>query len=177
MTEIVSQVAQPSVLVTLGINGKLFLAQLVNFGIIFFVVWRWVYRPLLKTIDARDKKIATGLANAEEAKRRLAQAEEEERQLMRQARQEAQAFVETARTEAAQERKALIAKTEEDVKRQLEELRAQLNRERASTVLAVKKEVVDLMVVALERLLPNMVQGKEQREIMAEALKDLRVNE
>src|SRR3989344_5376390 len=54
-----------SLLGTLGIDWKLFLAQLVNFGIVLFVFWKWVVKPLGKTLAERQKRIETGLQNAD----------------------------------------------------------------------------------------------------------------
>src|SRR5581483_2231836 len=62
------------VLGTLGINWKLFLAQLINFGIVLFIFWRWVVTPLGKTLTDRQNRIEQGLKNAdqtEEAKKKF----------------------------------------------------------------------------------------------------------
>lgn len=66
MSELLSQ---------LGINFKLLLSQGVNFFIVLAVLTAFVYRPLLKLLEERRKKIEIGLKGAEEAERRLAQIE------------------------------------------------------------------------------------------------------
>jgi len=54
-----------------GIDWKLFLSQLVNFGIILVVLSFFVYKPVLKVLKDRSKKIKEGLDKAEEAGIRL----------------------------------------------------------------------------------------------------------
>ncbi len=54
-----------------GIDWKLFLSQLVNFIIILAVLTFFVYKPVLKTLKDRNKKIKEGLDKAEEAGVRL----------------------------------------------------------------------------------------------------------
>ncbi len=54
-----------------GIDWKLFLSQLVNFGIILVVLKFFVYGPVLKVLKERNKKIKEGLDKAEEAGVRL----------------------------------------------------------------------------------------------------------
>ncbi|MCX6724301.1 MAG: ATP synthase F0 subunit B [Candidatus Staskawiczbacteria bacterium] len=54
-----------------GIDWKLFLSQLVNFGIILIVLWFFVYKPVLKVLKDRNKKIKEGLDKADEADVRL----------------------------------------------------------------------------------------------------------
>ena len=43
---------------TLGINGKIFLAQLVNFVLVLIVLWRWAFTPIVKILDKRRDQIA-----------------------------------------------------------------------------------------------------------------------
>src|SRR3989338_10025020 len=69
-TEVVGEAAarseeSSSVLGTLGINWKLFLAQLLNFGIVLFVFWKWVVKPLGTTLTKRQERIESGLKNAD----------------------------------------------------------------------------------------------------------------
>src|SRR5262245_13672557 len=51
----------------LGVEWNLFVAQLVNFAIVFFVMWKYVYTPLMKTLDERTARIEKGLKDAEAA--------------------------------------------------------------------------------------------------------------
>ena len=46
-----AEAAKESVLGALGVNWKLFIAQLLNFSVVLFIMWKWVYTPLLKAID------------------------------------------------------------------------------------------------------------------------------
>ena len=55
----------------LGINGKLLLAQIVNFFILLYILKRFAYKPILKVLDDRKEKIEKGLRDAENAKDKL----------------------------------------------------------------------------------------------------------
>jgi F-type H+-transporting ATPase subunit b len=54
-----------------GIDWKLFLSQLVNFALILIILTVFVYKPVIKIIKERNKKIKEGLDKAEEAGVRL----------------------------------------------------------------------------------------------------------
>ncbi|MBI3273673.1 MAG: F0F1 ATP synthase subunit B [Candidatus Colwellbacteria bacterium] len=58
-------------LTQLGVNWKLLFTQGVNFLILLVVLTAFVYKPLLKLLDERRRKIETGLKGAEEAEARL----------------------------------------------------------------------------------------------------------
>ena len=55
----------------LGINWKLFLSQMINFAILFGALTFLVYKPLMKVMNDRTKKIQDGLEKAQEADTRL----------------------------------------------------------------------------------------------------------
>ena len=49
----------------LGIQWKILLAQTISFSIVFFVLWRYAYKPIFNLLEIRRVKIAEALANAE----------------------------------------------------------------------------------------------------------------
>ena len=72
----------------LGINWKLFLSQAFNFAILFVVLTVFVYKPLIKVIKERSKKIKEGLDKAEEADVRLKEVDEIGKGKLREAQQQ-----------------------------------------------------------------------------------------
>jgi len=60
----------------LGINWKLFLSQMFNFAVLFSVLTFLVYKPLMKIMKDRTKKIEDGLIKAQEADTRLKEVDE-----------------------------------------------------------------------------------------------------
>lgn len=64
-----------SLLGQLGIDGKLLIAQGINFLIVLVVLRAFIYRPLLAMMKLRREKIERGLIFAEEAERKLAEGE------------------------------------------------------------------------------------------------------
>ena len=93
-------------LAQLGIDWKLLLAQVVNFGILLFILKRYAYQPMLQLMDERAARIEKGLKDAEAAEQKLRSVEEEEKAILAGARQQAkELLVETDK--AAKERDAL----------------------------------------------------------------------
>ncbi len=170
MTEVVTQ---PDVLGSLGINGKLFLAQLINVGIVLFVVWRWVYRPLLKVMDTRAKKITDGLDHAAQAKQWLAEAETKKTDMIREAMHEAQALINEAQATAETKRQEVLQETQADLERQLQEARARLKQDKEALLQAAKGELVTLIAAATERVAGEIMEEKGQKSSIERALRAL----
>src|ERR1017187_10313567 len=60
-----------------GLSLPFFLAQVLNFSIVAFILWRFAFKPVLATIDERQKKIASGLQYADEMKAKLEAVQQE----------------------------------------------------------------------------------------------------
>ncbi len=71
-----------------GIDWRLLVAQAVNFFILFFVLWRFAYRPVLAILAERRKKIEEGLNMREEAERKLGEARHSGEAIVKKAEQE-----------------------------------------------------------------------------------------
>lgn len=170
MTEVVSQ---PGLLGSLGIKAELFGAQLLNFLIILFIVWRFVYRPLLRTMDKRTKKITDGLRDADEAKMALQKAQESKKAVLKEADKEAQALIDKAHAEAEEQRKEMLAETHREIEKHVEQARQQMKDEREATVKAVKSEMAQLVMVATEKVLGKGLTDKDQHAFIERELKDL----
>src|SRR5712691_9762218 len=84
-----------------GINAVAFLSQLVSFGIVFLILWRWGFPAIIKMLNQRQAVIREGIENAERAKRELAEATNRAEQVLAEARRQAQETIEQA-TKAAE---------------------------------------------------------------------------
>ena len=80
-----------------GVEPKLILFQIISFLILFAVLYKFGIKPTISTMEERNKKIESGLKNAEETQIRLSAAAQESAQLIKQAQQNAQKVVDEAR--------------------------------------------------------------------------------
>jgi len=123
------------------------LAQAIAFGIFIWFTARFIWPPLLRAIDARQKQIADGLAAAERGRQDLelasrraedivGQARERSQEILAQAEKRAAQIVEEAKTQAKKEGDRIItgakAEIDQEVFRAKEALRTQV------AILAVK---------------------------------------
>lgn len=168
MTEPVSQ----GVLGTLGINGKLFAAQLFNFGLVLFVMWRFVYRPLLTLMEKRTKEIQDGLKHAQDAKVRLADAQTEKERILKDARTEAQAFIKDSQEKAEALRQEKMAQAKAEIEKIIMETKQQIKQERDAAFLVLKGEIGLLVGQALEKIVSNLDE-KTKRRLVDQAIQDL----
>lgn len=105
---------------SLGIDWKLFLAQMVNFGLLVFLLTKFFYRPILEKIERDEKTLQEAetksktlekekQAFAEEKKREIQEARKQAKEIIQEAENIAHELEERTRKEASAEREAVIA--------------------------------------------------------------------
>src|SRR3989344_3735833 len=103
----------------LGIDGRLLLWQVINFAILFVVLRKFAYRPILEILRKRAETIQKGFEDAEKAKAALHDAREEREKIIREARKQASAILndaeESGRSDVAREREQMFKEAKKEV--------------------------------------------------------------
>ena len=101
-----------------GLDARFLIAQIINFVIVAAILYKFAFKPVLATIEERQKTIAEGLEFSEEAKAKLADSEKQHAATLQKAQQEAQAILAEARDNA----KALMDKQAEEASARSEDM-------------------------------------------------------
>ena len=155
----------------LGIDWRLLLAQMINFGILVFVLTKFLYRPMLKLLDERRQKIAEGLAQAEEAAKARRETEEWRKLEEQKLRQEADRILAEAKTQGEALQENITAKAFEEANRIREQTRKDLERERQRVFQEAQKELAGLAIFAAEKVLERSMSDEDTKKAAEEAVK------
>lgn len=134
-----------------GIDWKLLIAQAVNFGILFVALWLLLYKPVLKVLDERAKKIAQGVEDAERATEKLKGADTEAAAVVAKADTEASNILAAARDAAGTERARLVKDAEARAAAIETEAEARAKEASAKALRESEKEIARLAVLAAEK--------------------------
>ncbi len=140
-----------------GIDWKIVLAQLLNFGILMFILYKIGYKPLMKFVEERTNRIEEGVKNAERAQAALANAKAEQEQILAEARKEAVAIIESARQKATEQGDALIAKAKQEVGAVVVQGKKAIETERQKMLDEVKRDVVEMVMQSTEKVLSGAI--------------------
>lgn len=157
----------------LGIDGKLLLAQIVNFFILLYVLRRFAYKPVLRLLDERREKIEKGIKDADEAHKKLISAEESERKLLDEARKEAQAMVASAQEAARKVRDELVKAAQEESARLIETARKTIEDEKMRVMREIRDDVSNLIMTATEKVIEVKMNAENDREMTRKALEEM----
>ena len=158
---------------TFGLDWKLFLAQLINFGIIVFVLTKFVFKPLIKTMDERKAKLEKGVKDADEAEKALTSAKDAEAQIVADARKHAKELVDEAKQQGESEKQKRVQKSSEIIATQLEESKKQAMRDAEQAMGGVRKDIGVLVAEATNRVTNGLLDEKKHRKLIDEAISEL----
>ena len=108
----------------LGLDWKVFLAQLVNFTILYLLIKKFALGKIIALMDKRQQVISEGLENAQKAEKTLAQATEKEAAVIAKARTEAKEIIGEARGQAKVVGDKVIADAKEQANKIVKNARA-----------------------------------------------------
>lgn len=156
---------------TFHIDIKLIIAQFVNFSIVLFVLYKFAYGPILKALNNRTEKIAEGLKNAEDAKKKLQEMEIKEKEVLTEARKEAQMLIESAEETAKKNKEEFLNETKKKADEILASTQRQLEDEKKTMISEIKSEVADLVVSATGKIIDEKMDSEKDKELIERSIK------
>ena len=154
----------------LGINLPSLLAQLINFTLLLVLLTVLAYKPLLRVLDERKKRIQQGLEASEEAQRRLAQTEQEVTRELDKSRQEGQTLIAQAQQMSARIQEEGRQQARAESEQLLQRARSEIQMERDGAIADLRREFADLTIRAAERVIKRSLDRQAHRQLIEEVL-------
>jgi F-type H+-transporting ATPase subunit b len=149
----------------LGINWALLIAQLFNFGILVWLLWRFLYTPVLNMLNERTRRVQEGLQDAERVREQLARAKQDYDAELARARQEAAGILAQAQERAKTQEQEIIAQARQEGERIRSEAREQAMQEREQLLRDLKNQMAELVTMTATRVLGEELKSNHERLI------------
>jgi F-type H+-transporting ATPase subunit b len=156
----------------IGINLPLLIAFIINFVILFALLGLVLYKPVMKMLDERSKRIKESMERAEATKEEYAHAEEVVKKLISKAREDGQALV----SQATQIGERLKEEAREGARKEaqviVDRTRAELEEERDRIIDDLRREFVDISISAAEKVIKETLDKERHRKLIEETLEE-----
>jgi len=160
---------------TLGIDFKVMLAQIINFGILIAVLTKLLYKPILGMLEQRRKRIEESLKKADEIDKKMALMEEETGHRRDQAKKEATEIIGEAKSTAEKDREKILVSATAESDRVKAAGREQIELERQTMLDETKKRVGKLALLLVTRSLKQDMGEEFYERNINMALKEIEV--
>jgi len=137
---------------------------LLAFGIVFFILAKYAWKPILKSLNEREKNISDSILSAENVRKEmselksqnealLAEAREERAQMMREAKETRDKIIMDAKEQARQETNKIVADAQNVI-----------NQQKMAAITDLKNQVGNLVLEVSEKVLCRELNNKEEQE-------------
>ena len=168
------EVESGGVIGTLGLNAKLFIAQLINFSIILFILWRWVWKPLGGALESRRKKIEESVAKAEAIDKQMQETQILREQKLRDAAGEAEAVLKRNLDAAEKMKTEIVSTAHGEAEKILIKAKETIEAEKQQMLKEVRTELADLVVMSTEKILRQKLDEKNDKKIVEEVMRSVK---
>lgn len=142
-----------SIISDFHIDWRLLIAQIINFSVVFTVLYYFAFKPIFKMMGERTGKIEQGLKDADDSRLKLNAVEKETQVIMKDARKNADAIVAEADHKAEVSQTEAVEKAKVKVKAVIDQEKIKLEKEKEQTMVEIQQEAGALAVSLAEKIL------------------------
>ena len=162
-------------LLTPGVG--LIIWQTIVFVLLFFLLAKLAWKPIINSLKDRERSIQDALDTAEKARLEMSQLKSDNEKLLQEAREERDRILREAREIAVKMREDAQADARKASDKIVEDARAAINVEKQAALRDVKAQVATFSLEIAEKLMKkNLANDKAQKELVDVYVKDLKVN-
>ena len=151
--------------------------QLIVFVLLFLLLSKLAWKPIISSLKERETSIQTALDTAEKARLEMAQLKSDNEKLLKDARDERDKMLREAREIANKMKEDAQGEAKKSADRIIEDARAAINIEKAAALKDVRIQVAMFSLEIAEKLMrKNLADDKSQKELVENYIKDLKIN-
>jgi F-type H+-transporting ATPase subunit b len=137
---------------------------LIAFGIVFYILAKFAWKPILKSLNDREKNISDAILSTEIVKKEMAELKNENEILLAKAREERAIMM----REAKETRDKIISEAKERAREEtnkiIEGAQGAINQQKMAAITDLKNQVGNLVIEVSEKVLRRELNNKEEQE-------------
>lgn len=154
------------------INIYQILFQILNFGVVMYLLNKVLYKPVMKMLDDRAKKINEGMSQAEKNLKAGEEIEKTKKSEISKARKEASAIINAAEVDAKKKADEIVKKAHDKAKEEVSNMTKAAEKEIENAKAKLQKEAATIAAAMAKKALEGALSAKEIEAITAKMLKN-----
>ena len=137
---------------------------LLAFGIVFYILAKYAWKPILKSLNEREKNISDAILSTEIVKKEMSELKNENEILLAKAREERAVMM----REAKETRDKIISEAKEQARAEtnkiIESAQDAINQQKMAALIDLKNQIGNLVIEVSEKVLRRELNNKEEQE-------------
>ncbi len=156
----------------LGINWSTLITQVITFIVLLLLLRLVAYKPLMRMLDARSRRIKESMDQAQAIKEQSANTQEEIKKQLEQASREGQERLARAVKAGEEVKQKAQADARQEAETLIKRARVEIQQERDEAIGEVRREFADLTVLAAGKVIEKSLDKEEHRELIDKVLEE-----
>lgn len=157
----------------IAVTPGLYIWTIITFLLLFYVLAKFAWKPLLSMLEQRENLIKDSLENAEKAREELDKLNAESEAIISKARSEAQSILSEGKAAADKIKEDTITKAKDEASKIREDAQHQIQVEKDKAISDIRKEVVDISISVAEKLINKNISEQDNNTLIEESLKKI----
>lgn len=157
----------------LGIDWRLFLAQVINFIILLLVLNHFLYQPILSILRSREEKIKKSLDDSKKIEEELLKIAKEREESLKNARVEAKEIIQVATSTASAQKEEILTVA----KQEAEAILAKAQKQNISIAQKIRTDILsdlsEIVISITEQVLAEKITKDADRKMIRQSLESL----
>jgi F-type H+-transporting ATPase subunit b len=146
------------------------------FAVLYFVLRRYAFPPIVAAVEAREKALEAAIEGAKRDREEAARVLAEQRQQIEAARAEAQRFIVEGRQAGDKMRADMLEQTRQQQQELLERARRDIDAEKERAIADLRREAVDLAIAGAGKVIEKNLDEQSNRRLVESFLASLATN-
>lgn len=147
--------------------------QLINFGVVLGALTFLVYKPVLKTLSERSKKVQASQKAAEELIQQKTDIEKSSQKTLSAAKKEASELLAEAKTQADKKKDELMAKAKAETVKYLEDEKNKWTQEKQQLQKQLEKDINEAVYTISEKVLGEAIDKKAHAKLVDQSISEI----
>lgn len=145
-----------------GLNPILLIAQLISFGVLFFVLKRFLFGKIQQTLKERRERIHHALTAEQVVADKLKELDEQQNRLQKKNQAELKSMLAETSREAEKMKKEILAEAEARSRKIVEDAKEKIEQEKAIAYDQIRAEAKELAAAMAEKILRDSGDSTER---------------
>jgi len=147
--------------------------SILSFGILFFLLKRYAFPPILEALDEREKKIRSEITEAEKLKLEAESLRAQLKLDMASAHEKAETIVQMASDEAKKIQERTVNETQTKIKQLQKEAEQEIQVSRNKLLGEIRSYTAALTIASTEKLLKKIMDDADKKKLVDESIEDV----
>ncbi|NBD26774.1 F0F1 ATP synthase subunit B [Paenibacillus glycinis] len=150
-----------------------FFIQLIAFGILYWLLSRYAFGPLLSIMEQRKQFVKEQLDNAENSRKQAEQQFEEQKQTLQQARKDAYEIIEQAKQTSSKQADEILQTAKSEASRLKDDAVKDIETEKNKAIAALRGQVSGMSVMIASKIIEKQIDDKSQEQLVNQYLNEV----